>query len=292
MSEATINQAPPAHSGALAALRWISARRPRGFLPSLGIAIVAAILVLVFVVPFFANLDPYKFSYTAQLKPPSWAHPFGTDELGRDYFARVLIGGRVSILVGLAIVALAAAIGVTFGAVAGFSGGVVDEVLMRIAEIFLAFPRIILALIIAGALGPSVRNAVIAIAAGWWPAYARLVRGQVLTIREREYVAAARSVGGRERKILFRTVLPNSLAPLKVVFLLDVGPALVAAATLSFFGLGVREPKSEWGLLIQEAITQPGAWWLVVIPGLAITLFAAGLNFATGHTGENLFERR
>lgn len=263
-------------------IRRLGGLRPQGALETAGMVGLAVVLAAVFVVPLVLQLDPFTIDLDAKLSPPSTAHPFGTDALGRDYLARVLIGGRVSIVIGVLAVVVAGAVGTAIGAVAGYAGGVIDELLMRIADIFLAFPAIMLALVVAGALGPNVANSAVAIAAAWWAGYARLVRGQVIATRDQDFVAASRTLGAGPARILLRTVLPNSLDAIKVIFLLDIAYAILAAATLSYFGLGVQAPNPEWGLMIREATEATSGWWMVIIPGAALLLFAMSVNLVGG----------
>jgi len=241
---------------------------------------LAVVLAMVVGAPLVASYDPLAQDISRQMRPPSSEFLLGTDQFGRDVFARLLHGGRISILISLAVVVLAGLVGIAVGTVSGFAGGWLDEVLMRIVDIFLAFPPILLALVVAGAIGPSLVTTAVAIAVAWWPIYARLIRGQVLAVRHREYVQAARTVGVSEGRILLRTVLPNSVGVLKLVLVLDVGYAMIAAATLSFLGLGLSPPSPEWGLMIREALARPNAWWLFLGPGAAMILFVSALNFA------------
>jgi peptide/nickel transport system permease protein len=253
---------------------------PRSFLQAYGLLMVGLIVVLVVCAPLVTGRDPAAQDFTRQLRAPAFEHLLGTDQFGRDMFTRVLYGGRISILVSLMVVVIGGSVGILVGAVAGYAGGWLDELLMRLADIFLAFPPIVLALVVAGAMGPSLETTAVAIAVAWWPIYARILRGEVLSIREREYVLAAQTLGVPAGRILFGTVLPNSVGALKVVLVLDVGYAMVAAATLSFLGLGISPPTPEWGLMIREALARPSAWWLFLGPGVAIILFVSALNFA------------
>jgi peptide/nickel transport system permease protein len=271
---------------------WVTHNRPRGFLEIYGFVMLAVVVAAVFVVPAIAGVNPNLQDLDKQLVPPGTpGHPLGTDNLGRDTLARVLVGGRVSVVMGVFVVVLAGTVGILVGAVAGFFGGLVDEVLMRIVDIFLSFPSIMLALVVVGALGPNIQNAVVGVAIAWWPVYARIIRGQVILIRDRDYVVASRTLGAGSLRILFRTVLPNSLGVLKLIFVLDVGYAILAVATLSFFGLGVQPPEAEWGLLIRESMDYPTYWWMSVFPGLALVLFVSSLNFAGGVLMRSVYER-
>ena len=236
---------------------------------------IGVALTVSFVVPF----DPLATDVSARLQPPTPTHWFGTDDLGRDIFRRTLYGARISLPAGFLTVAGALVIGSVVGAVAGYTGGWVDTILMRIADMVLAFPSIVLAMAIAGALGRSLNNAMIAIAVVTWPVYARLVRGQVLSLREREFVLAAQSVGASTPRILLRHILPNTLSPIFVQASFDMGGAILAAAGLSFIGFGAQPPTPEWGVMISEGrqfiSTQ---FWLSLYPGLAILLTVTAFN--------------
>ncbi|MBM4424302.1 MAG: ABC transporter permease [Chloroflexi bacterium] len=210
--------------------------------------------------------------------PPSAEHIFGADHLGRDLYARVLFGGRTSLAMGFLVVFVAVLIGTPLGAVAGYAGGWVDEIIMRVTDIALAFPPLLLAITIAAALGPSFTNAAIAIALTWWPWYTRIVRAQVVTLRERPFVESARIMGVNGFTIIVRHLLPNALSPVIVQATLDLGSAILTGAALSFLGLGVQPPTPDWGQLVSTGrVYFPDRWWYVTFPGLAI--FAATLAF-------------
>ncbi len=242
--------------------------------------ILIGILALVAVsAPLIAPADPLKQVLSTRLKPPSPAHWLGTDQLGRDVLSRMMYGARISLLVGTVVVGLAGSLGTFVGLIAGYAGGWLDEGLMRLTDVFFAFPALILAMAISGALGPSLTNAMIAIAVVSWPVYARLVRAQVLSLREREFVEAARGLGASARQIVWKHILPNTLAPILVQASFDMGGAILAAAGLSFIGFGAQPPIAEWGVMISEGrnyiVTQP---WLSLFPGLAILLTVAAFN--------------
>ena len=215
-----------------------------------------------------------------KFQPPSMAHPLGTDALGRDMWARLLFGARTSLTVGLAVVALSALVGTLLGALAGYFGGWIDEVIMRITDIFLAFPPLLLAIVVATALGPSLRNMVLAIALSWWPWYTRIVRGQAVSLRERNFVEAARSMGVGDLTIIRRHILPNVLAPVGVQATLDLGAAILTAAGLSFLGLGTQPPTADWGVMVNEGrqYMLSGRWWIATFAGLAIFLTSMAFN--------------
>ncbi|MFN8441595.1 MAG: nickel transporter permease [Caldilineaceae bacterium] len=246
----------------------------------IGLILLLGFFAIAIFAPFLSRYDPlFQNISGASLKPPSSDYWFGTDKLGRDIFSRLLYGGRISVFVGLAVVALAGTFGTLVGLYAGFRGGWADEVLMRVTDIFFAFPSLILAMAIAGALGPSLTNALIAVAVVQWPVYARLVRGQVLVLREREFVQAANAIGTPNRTILLRHLLPNVLSPLLVQASFDMGTTILTVAGLSFIGFGAQPPTPEWGVMISEGrnyITTQ--WWLTAVPAIAILLFVASFN--------------
>ena len=242
----------------------------------LALTLIALFALGAVLAPLIAPYDPLAQDLASRLDPPSGAHWLGTDQLGRDILSRLLYGSRISLVIGVVVVGLAGIFGSFVGLIAGYAGGLVDEGLMRLTEVFLAFPPLILAMAIAGALGPSLTNAIIAIAAVTWAVYARLARGQVLSLRRREYVEAAQSIGASRTRILLRHLLPNAVAPLLIQASFDMGAAIISAAGLSFIGFGAQPPTPEWGVMISEGrnfiSTQP---WLSLFPGLSI-LFAVG----------------
>lgn len=248
--------------------------------PSLWVG--AFILFLFVLVIFFAGqlapLDPIAQDLTLRLKPPTADHWFGTDELGRDIYSRVVYGTRVSLPVSFFVVIISVVIGSLLGAVAGYVGGAADEVIMRLADILLAFPSIVLALAISAFLGPSLTNAALAACIVLWPEYARLMRSQVLVTRSLDYIIAARSLGTPELRILITQVLPNSWTPLIIKAALDVGGIILLVSALSFLGLGVSPPTPEWGAMIATGRTKFLQWWLAAFPGLAIVFVILACN--------------
>lgn len=246
----------------------------------LGLFLLLCFFIIAIFAPLLSHYDPlFQNISGASLKPPSSDYWFGTDKLGRDIYSRMLYGGRISVFVGLAVVSLAGTFGTLVGLYAGFRRGWADEALMRITDIFFAFPSLILAMAIAGALGPSLNNALIAVAVVQWPVYARLVRGQVLILREREFVQAAQAIGTPNGTILLRHLLPNVLSPLLVQASFDMGTTILTVAGLSFIGFGAQPPTPEWGVMISEGrnyITTQ--WWLTGVPAIAILLFVASFN--------------
>ncbi|GAC1427683.1 MAG: ABC transporter permease [Chloroflexota bacterium] len=245
----------------------------------LALTLVTGVVVLALAGRAVAPYPPTLPNYVALFQPPSAQHLFGTDEIGRDIFSRVLSGARVALLIAVVVVGVGAVIGTALGLLAGYVGGWVDEVLMRLTDVFLALPILVLAMAIAATLGPSVEHTVLALAVLWWPWYARLIRGQVLALRERDFVEAAHAVGVPGPRIMRRHLLPHTVAPLLVQVSLDLGYAILAASSLSFIGLGVQQPEPDWGLMAAEA--QPSmhaAWWTGTFPGLAIVLVVLGFN--------------
>lgn len=244
-----------------------------------GIAICLLWILISLTAPVISPYGPLQQNMVNRLQPPGGDYAMGTDQLGRDVLTRVLYGGRISLPAGLLVIVVAMIVGTTVGAVAGYAGGVWDEVLMRTTEVFMAFPTIILAMAIAAALGPSVLNAVIAMILVWWPNYARIVRSLVVSVKANEYVEAARAVGANNRYILLRTILPNCLAPAIVMATLDIGNAILLFAGLSFLGLGAEPSTPEWGRMVADGISNFDQWWLSTFPGLAIFTVVMAFNF-------------
>lgn len=244
-----------------------------------GLVLIVFFALLALTAPVLSPYDPLFQNISASLTPPSPAYLLGTDKLGRDLLSRMLYGARISLRVGLIVVVSAGTLGALVGLIAGYLRGWVDEVLMRVTDIFFAFPSLILAMAIAGALGPSLQNALIAVAVVSWPVYARLIRSQVLVLREQEFVLAARAIGVARWKVLFRHLLPNTLAPFLVQASFDMGAIILAVAGLSFIGFGAQPPTPEWGVMISEGrnyITTQ--WWLTAVPAAAILLLVAAFN--------------
>jgi peptide/nickel transport system permease protein len=250
-------------------------RRP---LAIAGAVIAAMWLVVAVFAPLIAPYDPLAQTFTA-LQSPSLDHPFGTDELGRDVLSRVIYGARVSIPLALLLVSLAALIGGVLGAIAGYFRGIADGAVMRVTDLVFAFPAIILAMVVTAVLGRGLRNAVLAIVIVAWPAYARVVRGLVLSIGDSEYVQSARLLGVSSRKTLFRDVLPNVAGPVLVLATLDLGTAILLLAGLSFLGLGAQPPDPEWGSMVATGTQYFEQWWIGTFPGLAIFTAVVAFNF-------------
>ncbi|HUZ01579.1 MAG TPA: ABC transporter permease [Thermomicrobiaceae bacterium] len=242
------------------------------------VAIVLAWVLLALAAPLIAPYGPLTQEFAQRLTGPSRAHLLGTDPLGRDILSRILYGARLSLPVGVLAVALAVLIGLVVGSAAGFFGGAVDEVIMRLTDLMLAFPTIILAMVISAALGAGIKNALIAIMIAWWPGYARLVRGLVLSTREREFVVVARAIGASELRVLVRHVLPTIISPIVILATLDVGNAILTFASLSFLGLGATPDVAEWGAMISVGRTYFDQWWIGTFPGLAILSLVLAFN--------------
>ena len=240
--------------------------------------VVAVWLVVAAAAPLLAPYEPLRQDIVGRLAPPSAAHWLGTDALGRDILSRTLHGARISIPVGLAAVMLAAVLGALVGGLAGFVGRRLDDVAMRVTDLMLAFPTVILALVITAALGVGIRNAVFAIMVAWWPTYARLVRGLVLAVREREYVQVAYALGASDGRVLWRYIAPNVVSSVVVLATLDVGHAILTFASLSFLGLGPPPEVPEWGSMIAAGRNYLDQWWIATFPGLAILSLTIAFN--------------
>ena len=251
---------------------------------SLSLVGLALVMLLLFIALFGVWIAPYPehisggINTALRFRPPSAAHWMGTNELGQDVLSLVLGGARTSLLAGLAVVAAAALVGTFIGALAGYLGGWTDDLLMRLADLKLTLPGLILAMAVAAALGAGFANMVFAIALSWWPGFARLVRGEVISKREEVYVLAARALGAGPMRILWRHILPNIVSPVIVKMSLDVGFAVLTVASLGFVGIGVKPPTPEWGMMLSTARGyMPDFWWTAIFPGLAI--FVAVLSF-------------
>lgn len=255
---------------------WRRFRRNSGAM--VGLVLLVLLMLLAALGPLLVG-SPSTQDLAARLAPPSAAHLLGTDQLGRDVLTRVLSGARISLGIGVSVMLASLLVGSAAGLVAGLLGGWWDEVIMRVTDIFLAFPGLILAMAISAALGPSLTNVMIAVAVVSWPTYARLIRAQVLALREREFVEAARALGSSQGRVAFRHLLPNSLAPLLVQGSFDVGSAILTAAGLGFIGFGAQPPTPEWGAMVSETrnyIAQ--APWASSAPALAILVTVLAFN--------------
>lgn len=244
---------------------------------SVGIVIVWMLMALL--APIIAPKDPLAQNVTNRLQPPNENAYMGTDELGRDVYSRVLYGGRITIPAAMVVVIGATIIGTLCGALAGYTGGAWDEGLMRVTELFLAFPAIILVLALTAALGSEIRNAVLALIIVRWPHYSRLIRGLVLETKEQEYVTASQSMGASHSRILSRTILPNIMAVVLVYASLDIGTAMLMFAAIGFLGLGAEPSTPEWGHMVSLGVDFFDQWWIWLFPGLAIATFVMAVNF-------------
>ena len=245
----------------------------------LGILFLVILVFTGVLAPVLAPYDPVEISPDRRLTPPNSANWLGTDEVGRDILSRVIHGARISLQIGVTIVFFAAVIGLIIGLISGYFGGVWDQTLMRITDVFMSFPTLILAIAMTAALGPSLFNAVLAMIIVWWPIYARLIRGEVLAVKEREYIRAIKALGARPFKIIFFHVLPNTIDVVVIRASIDFGNAVMFCAALSFIGLGAQPPQPEWGAMVTTGRDYlRDAWWLVTFPGMAIFLTVMGFN--------------
>ena len=250
-----------------------------------GLAVVLVVLAAAAAAPWLSPFDPVEQHIGDRLQPPGWrdaggaVHLLGTDQLGRDLLSRVVFGSRPALMVGFAAVAISGLLGLAVGLVAGYFGGRLDDVLMRLADVQLAFPFILLAIAVIGVLGPSLQTIIVVIGVSSWMVYARIVRGAVLSLREREFVQAALALGGGDVRILLRHVLPNVVTPWLVVATLDMARVIVIESALSFLGLGVQPPDPTWGGMLSDGrVYIATSWWLATFPGVAILLTVLGIN--------------
>jgi peptide/nickel transport system permease protein len=271
VASAELRSAPATTKGQ----RW----RRRYGLAALGAAVVVLWVIVALLAPWISPYRPDAVDVSQRLLAPSAVHWLGTDTLGRDVFARLIFGARVSLFVGVAVVLLGAIVGTLIGAVAAYAGGYVEHGLMRFTDLVLCFPPIILAMAIAAALGIGTLNTMIAMLIVWWPKFARLARGLVLMQRNQEYVEAAHVIGYGPWRVLLKHILPNAIGPLIVLVTLDVGHAIIVFAGLSFLGLGVVPPTPEWGAMVSEGRELVEQWWVAAFPGLAIFTVVMGFNF-------------
>ena len=245
------------------------------------IILIALLLAAVFapaIIPYPEDLADATHT-EIKLQPPSAEHLMGTDELGRDIFSRVVYGARVSLSAALSAVGLALLIGIPLGAIAGSFGGWVDNVIMRITDVFLSFPPMLLAIAMVAVMGSSLNNAVLAISMSWWPWYTRLIRGQAISVKERKFVQAAETIGTSRLKIIFKHIIPNCISPVIVQASMDIGGVILTVASLSFLGLGAQLPTPEWGLMISMGRRFfPDSWWYCIFPGLAIFITVLCFN--------------
>lgn len=245
----------------------------------IGLALVAIVVFGAVFAPVLTPYSPEEADLLNRLEPPSIEHPLGTDQLGRDLLTRLLYGARVSLSIAVSVVVITLVIGTAVGVVAGYAGGRIDEALMRIVDILIAFPGILLALVIAGILGPSLVNIMIALAVVGWTTYARIIRGSVLSIKNQEYIKAAQLMDVSRTRIILRHVLPNVITPVVVLATMDMAYVILGTAGLSFLGLGAQPPTPEWGTMLASGRNYlQTAWWIVNFPGLAIVITVFGFN--------------
>ncbi len=264
----------------------------------LSLASTIVIILFIFMALFANQIAPSpeegagKTNVGSQMLVPSAEHPFGTDRLGRDMLSRVIVGARSALMVPIGVVAFAVLIGAPLGAIAGYKGGWIDEVIMRITDLFLAFPSLLLAMAIASALGRGLQNAAIALVVSWWPWYTRLVRGVTLSLKERYFVEAAQAIGVRDWIIILRHILPNTISPILVQATVDMGTVILAMGSLAFLGLGTQPPSPDWGLMVSEGRSYIlDQWWISTFPGLAIFIVVLAFNLV-GDTLRDIFDPR
>lgn len=248
-------------------------------LTMLGALILLAWIIVAITAPLLAPYNPVAQIFKDRNQPPGPNHLFGTDELGRDIFSRVLYGTQLSLPVGFILILLASLIGTVVGLISGYFGGWIDEIMMRLTDLIFAFPTIILAMTIAAALGRSLFNSVIAILVVWWPAYARTVRSVVLTVKSQDYILAARAVGAKPGRIMWKQIFPNILGPVLVITFIDIGNGILIFSGLSFLGLGPKPTDAEWGVMTAAGVSNLDAWWRTTFPGLAIASVVLAFNF-------------
>ena len=249
------------------------------YLFTFGVIICLFWIIMAIIAPFVAPFDPVVQDLTLRLKAPSAAHIFGTDNFGRDIFSRVIYGGRYSLLAGCLTVVIAGCIGTIYGAIAGYVGGAVDNVMMRLSEMILSFPSLILAMIINAVMGSNLFNTMFALVIVAWPSYARVMRSVVLSVRENEYVTASEALGASRIRILLKEIIPNSITSVLIMATTDIGNQILMFSTLSFLGLGSAPPTPEWGMMVSDGVQYFNKFWVAGFPGLAIFTMAVGANF-------------
>ena len=244
-----------------------------------GVIICVFWIVMAIFAPLIAPYDPIAQDMGSRLMAPSSEHIFGTDAFGRDIFSRVIYGGRYSLLAGLLTVVIAGFIGTVYGAIAGYVGGVVDNVMMRFSEMIMSFPSLVLAMIINAVMGSNLFNTMFALIVVAWPSYARLMRSVVLSVKQNEYVLASESLGASSGRILFKEIIPNSISSVLLMAPTDIGNQILMFSTLSFLGLGSAPPTPEWGMMVSDGVNYFNKFWIAGFPGLAIFTMAVGANF-------------
>ena len=249
------------------------------YLFTFGVIICLFWIIMAIIAPMVALYDPVVQDLTLRLKAPSAAHIFGTDNFGRDIFSRVIYGGRYSLLAGCLTVVIAGCIGTIYGAIAGYVGGAVDNIMMRLSEMILSFPSLILAMIINAVMGSNLFNTMFALVIVAWPSYARVMRSVVLSVRENEYVTASEALGASRFRILLKEIIPNSITSVLIMATTDIGNQILMFSTLSFLGLGSAPPTPEWGMMVSDGVQYFNKFWVAGFPGLAIFTMAVGANF-------------
>ena len=249
------------------------------YLFTFGVIICLFWIIMAIIAPFVAPYDPVVQDLTLRLKAPSAAHIFGTDNFGRDIFSRVIYGGRYSLLAGCLTVVIAGCIGTIYGAIAGYVGGAMDNVMMRLSEMILSFPSLILAMIINAVMGSNLFNTMFALVIVAWPSYARVMRSVVLSVRENECVTASEALGASRIRILLKEIIPNSITSVLIMATTDIGNQILMFSTLSFLGLGSAPPTPEWGMMVSDGVQYFNKFWVAGFPGLAIFTMAVGANF-------------
>ena len=249
------------------------------YLFTFGVIICLFWIIMAIIAPMVAPYDPVVQDLTLRLKAPSEAHIFGTDNFGRDIFSRVIYGGRYSLLAGCLTVVIAGCIGTIYGAIAGYVGGAVDNIMMRLSEMILSFPSLILAMIINAVMGSNLFNTMFALVIVAWPSYARVMRSVVLSVRENEYVTASEALGASRFRILLKEIIPNSITSVLIMATTDIGNQILMFSTLSFLGLGSAPPTPEWGMMVSDGVQYFNKFWVAGFPGLAIFTMAVGANF-------------
>ena len=249
------------------------------YLFTFGVIICLFWIIMAIIAPMVAPYDPVVQDLTLRLKAPSAAHIFGTDNFGRDIFSRVIYGGRYSLLAGCLTVVIAGCIGTIYGAIAGYVGGAVDNIMMRLSEMILSFPSLILAMIINAVMGSNLFNTMFALVIVAWPSYARVMRSVVLSVRENEYVTASEALGASRIRISLKEIIPNSITSVLIMATTDIGNQILMFSTLSFLGLGSAPPTPEWGMMVSDGVQYFNKFWVAGFPGLAIFTMAVGANF-------------
>ncbi len=251
----------------------------RNHLMVVGTSVIVFLVLAAILAPLLATHDPYEQILADRLFPPSAEHFFGTDNLGRDIYSRVVFGSRVTLAIAILVAAISAPLGLMIGVIAGYFGGAVDEILMRFSDVFLAFPKLILAIAFAAALGPGVENAIIAISVANWPGYARLARAETLSVRDNDYIQVIRGLGAGNIRIMAGHITPMCLSSIIVRLSLDMGAIILTAAGLGFLGLGAQPPMPEWGLMVSDGRNfLVDQWWVSTLPGIAILIVVMGFN--------------